>query len=276
MKRISRLILILVVVGSLSGIQSCGGDDSSLVEDLLGLAGFTPENDVALGRNLVNQIEADTANYPILSKSEYPEAYAYIESMTEEILKSSEVRYKDIFPYEVKIIDQDVLNAFAAPGGFIYVYTGLIKYLDKADDLAGVMGHEIAHASERHAVDQMISNLSLQLLISIAIGEGTAGQIAQVASNFLSLQFGRDDETESDEFSVRYLSSSDYACNGAATFFEKLEAEGSGGPPEFLSTHPSPANRVENINSLADEEGCDTSPISETSFTYEDFKNSLP
>jgi predicted Zn-dependent protease len=274
MKKVSRLVLILTIIVSLSGIQSCGGDDNgSLVDNLLGL---TPENDVALGQNLVQQIESNPEEFPILPKADYPEAYSYIENMTAEILSSPEVKYKDIFPYEVKIIDKDVLNAFAAPGGFIYVYTGLIKYLDAADDLAGVMGHEIAHASERHSVDQMKQQLGTQFLISIALGEGAAADIASLASSFLSLKFGRDDETESDEFSVRYLSSTGYACNGAATFFEKLEEEGSGGPPEFLSTHPSPANRVENINGLADEVGCDTSPISEPSFTYDDFKNSLP
>jgi predicted Zn-dependent protease len=259
-------------LSSLGLFISCNNDES-LVDRLL----FPPEDDVELGRNVVQQIESDPVEFPVLSKAEYPEAYAYLEAMTAEILQSDDVKYKDIFPYEVKIIHRDdVLNAFATPGGFMYVYTGLIKFLDNADDLAGVMGHEVAHASERHSIDQLKQQFGVQLLISIALGEGTAAQVAQVASSFLSLKFSRDDETEADDFSVLYLSDTDYACNGAASFFAKIEAEGGGSVPEFLSTHPSPDNRVQAINDQATEVGCDTTPIQETGTTYQDFKNSLP
>lgn len=264
---------LAVVVAGLSLFISCNNEDESLVDRLF----FPPEDDVALGQNVVQQIESDPGQFPVLPKAEYPEAYAYIEAMTAEILQSDDVKYKDIFPYEVKIIHRDdVLNAFATPGGFMYVYTGLIKYLDNADDLAGVMGHEVAHASERHSVDQLKQQLGVQFLISIALGEGTATQIAQLASNFLSLKFSRDDESEADDFSVFYLADTEYACNGAASFFEKLESEGGTQVPEFLSTHPSPDNRVVAINEQATEVGCDTSPIQETGTTYQDFINSLP
>ena len=235
--------------------------------------GLTPENDVELGRGVVAQIAEDPTEFPLLSESEYPEAYAYLNSMKNEILSSNDVQYKDIFPYELRIVARDdVLNAFATPGGFIYIYTGLIKFLDNADDLAGVMGHEIAHSDRRHSVEQMKQQLGLQFLISIALGQSTAAEVATMASSFLSLKFSRDDESESDEYSVIYLADTDYACNGAATFFEKLEEQGGAGVPEFLSTHPSPATRVADINAKASEEGCSTDQITESGFTYEDFK----
>lgn len=261
-------VLSILVVSVI--INSC----SDAADQILGL---TPANDVSLGMSVVSQIEADPTNYPVLSESEYPEAYAYIQDMTAAIVASNDVNHKDLFHYdEVKIIDADVLNAFATPGGFIYVYTGLIKYLDTADDLAGVMGHEIAHASERHSSNQMKKNLSVQLLSQILLGEGSASQLAQLATGFFSLKFSRDDEADADDHSVIYLSDTDYACNGAATFFEKLTDSGQSGGPEFLSTHPSPENRVSDINSKANELDCSTDAIAETGMSYEDFKASLP
>ncbi len=269
-----RLSLLAFCLATFSLFISCGEDDGSLLDQITGL---TPANDVELGRSVVQQIESDPAQFPILSETDYPEAYAYIRAMTRNILQSNDVEHKDIFQYEeVKIIhNDDVLNAFATPGGFIYVYTGLIKFLDRADDLAGVMGHEIAHASLRHSKEQLQQQLGLQFLISIALGDGTAADVATLASNVLSLQFSRNDETEADEYSVIYLQSTSYACNGAATFFEKIEAAGGSSVPEFLSTHPSPETRVADINTKATDLGCSTEPISEAT-TYADFIASLP
>lgn len=256
---------------------SCGDDDNSgtLLEQVTGL---TPANDVSLGRDVVAQIESDPSEYPILSESDYPEAYEYLNAMRGDILSSDDINYTDLFPYTFTIIERDdVLNAFATPGGFMYVYTGLIKYLDNADDLAGVLGHEIAHASERHSVDQMKQNLGLQFLVSVALGDGSSSQIGQMVSGFFSLSFSRSDESEADEFSVAYLGDTDYACNGAAKFFEKLEEEGQcQGSFAILSTHPDPCDRVDEINALANSNGCSTDLIAETGMTYNDFKSSLP
>ena len=269
-----RLFLFVACLGTFNLFISCGDSDVSLLDQITGL---TPANDVELGRSVVAQIESDPAQFPILSQADYPEAYAYIRQMTSNILESDDVEFKDIFQYEeVKIIhNDDVLNAFATPGGFIYVYTGLIKFLDRADDLAGVMGHEIAHASLRHSKEQLQQQLGLQFLISIALGDGSAADVATLASNVLNLQFSRSDEAESDEFSVIYLNDTDYACNGAATFFEKIDAAGGGSGPAFLSTHPAPISRVEDINAKAVEIGCSTEAIAE-SMTYADFITSLP
>lgn len=270
-----RISLLAICVTSFTLFVSCGDDDGSILDQITGL---TPANDVELGRSVVQQIESDPAQFPILSEADYPEAYTYIRAMTTNILQSDDVAHKDIFQYdEVKIIHNDeVLNAFATPGGFIYVYTGLIKFLDRADDLAGVMGHEIAHASLRHSKEQLQQQLGLQFLISIALGDGSAADVAALASNVLSLQFSRSDEAESDEYSVIYLNDTDYACNGAATFFEKIEAAGGGSGPAFLSTHPSPDSRVADINSKATEVGCSTDAISESGMSYTDFIASLP
>lgn len=95
---------------------------------------FSINDDKELGAQVSEQIENDTT-FNLMSRSEYPEAYAYLDGMVNEILNSGEVTYRDEFVWEVTLIDNDsTLNAFATPGGYIYVYTGLIKYLDNADD----------------------------------------------------------------------------------------------------------------------------------------------
>ncbi len=235
---------------------------------------FSIEEDKKLGLQVSQQIAADPATYPLLSESEYPEAYTYIRALRDRVLNSGKVKYKDEFAWEVKIIrDDNTLNAFCTPGGYIYVYTGLIKYLDTEDELAGVMGHEIAHADRRHSTDAMTQEYGTQTLLSIVLGNNQ-GQLTQLASGLLSLKYSRGHETEADEYSVIYLSGTPYQCNGAAGFFQKLEASGgSGGTPQFLSTHPNPDNRIININEKATSLGCTTSP---SGFNYSDFKNSLP
>ena len=273
MNRIMKSVGFVMAIGGLSLFISCGGGDG--VKPLF----FSIEDDQKLGLQVSEEIESDPATYPILSETEYAEAYSYLNSMKEAILNSGEVAYKDEFVWELKIIDAEILNAFATPGGYMYVYTGLINYLDNADDLAGVIGHEIAHADRRHSIKQLEKVYGVQLLLQVALGQDQSQleQIAtQIATGAAALQFGQANESEADEYSVIYLSKTDYACNGAASFFQKLEDEGKTSDNfKFLSTHPPSDERVVDINEKAGELGCDTDPIVETGMTYDQFKESL-
>jgi predicted Zn-dependent protease len=264
MKRGLYIVLIFAVV-----FAACDKNDNFVV--------FSIENDVQLGAQVKAEIAKD-ASIKILSPSQYPDVYNFLYHVRDGILNSGQVAYKEEFAWEIHVIDDDsTLNAFATPGGYIYIYTGLIKYLDHADDLAGVMGHEMAHADLRHTVRNLQKQYGVTALLSIALGRdpGALAQIAaQVAGQLAGLKFSREYETEADEHSVDYLSKTEYACNGAAFFFIKLNAAEQGGrPPEFLSTHPNPENRVDNINTKAESIGCDTSLASDTG--YEDVKASL-
>jgi len=117
------------------------------------------------------------------------------------------------------------------------------------------MGHELAHADRRHSVNQMIKSYGVQTLLNIALGSDS--QLGTIASGLASLKFSRSDESDADAWSVEYLCGSEYEANGAAGFFQKLEDSGqSSGTPVFLSTHPSPANRIVDINTKADEMNC--------------------
>ena len=163
--------------------------------------------------------------------------------------------YRDEFAWEVKIIkDDETLNAFCTPGGHIYVYTGLIKFLDSEDQLLGVMGHEIAHAAMRHSTRQLTKIYGIQILASIVTGKSDPGLVEQIALGLASLKFSRSHETEADSYSVEYLCGTTYNAAGAAGFFKKLEGQSQ--PPEFLSTHPNPGNRVENMEKQKQEKGC--------------------
>lgn len=216
---------------------------------------FTPQQDIELGREVQKQIESDPKQFPILPERGNEEVYRYIRNITKKILNSGKVQHKNDFAWEVRIIDDDkTLNAFATPGGYIYVYTGLIKFLDSEDQLAGVMGHEIAHSDLRHSTRQMTKIYGISALSSIITGKANPGLLEQVALSLVSLKFSRSHETESDKYSVIYLCGTDYNASGAAGFFKKIA--GRGGQPEFLSTHPDPGNRVANIEQQAEGLGC--------------------
>lgn len=219
---------------------------------------FSIEDDKELGAQVHDEILADPETYPLVDENAAVDAYGHLYRVRDQILDSGEVALADEFEWNVYLIDDDeTLNAFAAPGGYIYVYSGLMRYLDEEDHFAGVMGHEIAHADERHSTQQLTKIYGISTLVGVILGEDP-GLAAEVAAALVSLSFSRQDEAEADEDSVYYLCETVYAANGTAGFFEKLSSEEGVEVPEFLSTHPSSESRVEDINALAEELGCST------------------
>ena len=273
MSKIKYSLIIVLIVSSF--FYSCSDDND---EDGTSVLFFSIQDDLELGNQLKQEIFNNPQEYPLLDSVQYKSAYDYIRGLKDSILNTGEIDYRNTFAWEVYIIEDDnVLNAFAAPGGYIYFYTGLIKHLDKEDDLMGVMGHEMAHADLRHSVKQLQRQYGISLLLSIALGNepsSTAEILGGLAGTLGILKFSRSAETESDLASVRYLAKTPYRCDGAATFFKKLSAAGAGGGPVFLSTHPSPENRVEIIAQEAADLACDTNYYNPTS--YQQFVNSLP
>lgn len=221
--------------------------------------------EIAMGNSLDSLIKADAESYPILDEMDYPEVYEFMNSMMKEILNNSneEFKYKDKFEWQITIIDQDVLNAFAAPGGKLYFYTGLMKYLDKGSELAGVLGHEMAHADLRHSARQMQKDYGLNIASSIIFGTDPSAIeeiLINIGTGAAALKFSRDDEYQADEFSVRYLTGTSFDARGVAGFFEKLIAEGNDTDTwEILSTHPDSQERInkiyDNWNNLGSFEG---------------------
>lgn len=241
---------------------------------------FSVQNDQQLGQQVSQQIASDTITYPLLSETQYPEAYTYLRNIVNKILNSGKVKYRNEFAWEVHIINDDsVLNAFCTPGGYIYVYTGIIKYLDTEDELAGVLGHEIGHADLRHSSRQLQNQYGISFLLNLLVGNNPndVEKIAsQLAGTLGTLKFSREYESEADKNSVIYLSGTEYACNGASGFFKKLRDNGQCNSTKlvWLSTHPAPCDRIDAIDQEAVDLGCDTTMLAPPS--YEDFKNSLP
>ncbi|MFK7952046.1 MAG: M48 family metalloprotease [Ekhidna sp.] len=271
MKKVTALLLIICAT-ILITTSSCDDNGDFLI--------FSIQNDITLGEQVATEIANDPTTFPILDRNQYSVSYAYLESMMNAILASDEITYRDEFNWTINIIDDDqTLNAFATPGGQIYVYTGLIYFLDKEDDLAGVIGHEIAHSDQRHSSKQLQRQYGISILLSILTG-GEGESLKQIVGNIAGtgaiLAFSRSAEAESDAFSVEYLADTEYACNGAAAFFQKLLDNEAQRSPEFLSTHPSPDNRVADINEKSDDIGCDTSISGESVSRYQAFRNSLP
>jgi predicted Zn-dependent protease len=242
---------------------------------------FSVENDVELGQQTARSIQEDPQQYPLLSEDDYPEAYRYLRNMVGQIVRSKDVQYADVFAYEeVRIIqDDNVLNAFCTPGGFVYVYSGLIRYLDAGDHLAGVLGHEIGHAERRHSSLRLQKEYGTRKLLELAVWSpavGLGGVVtAKMLTDLTTLKYSRGQEAESDRLSVHYLADSEYACDGAAGFFEKLLGEGNDtGIPEIVSDHPDSKARVSDIRNEAAQLGCSTKLGDQTAWLQ--FKAGLP
>lgn len=245
-----------LIAGLTAILISCGlgkGSDDDVPSGGFNL--FSVQQDIDLGKQVSAEIESNPAEYPILDSASNVAAYRYIYAIRDRILATGKVEHKDDFAWQVRIIDNDTtLNAFCTPGGYIYFYTGIIKYLENESELAGVMGHEMGHADLRHSTRQMTKIYGVQLLISAALGEREA--LKQVTTGLIGLKFSRSHETEADRISVEYLCGTKWPADGGAGFFEKIEAQGGGRTPEFLSTHPSPSNRIENYHKWAKESNC--------------------
>lgn len=159
--------------------------------------------------------------------------------------------------WEVNVISSKELNAFCMPGGKIMFYSGLINQLNLSDEeIAIVMGHEIAHALREHSREQVSQAMAAQTAISVGTALLGLGQVSADISNtvyqaLIATKFSRTDESEADEIGLELTARSGYDPRAGVTLWQKMIAANSGGrPPEFMSTHPAEASRVQKIQSL--------------------------
>ncbi len=238
---------------------------------------FTVQDDIELGREITDEILSNPQDYPVLDENQYPEAYTHLRRMRDEILEKGGLRYKDVFDWEVYIIDEEVLNAFALPGGNTFYYTGLIKYLDNEASFMGVMAHEFAHCDRRHTTARLTKVYGLQVLLSILLGEDpsvVAEIAASLALGLTTLQFSRTDEYEADEYAVKYIYPTKHDSRGVAYFFEKMNLEKNAEWMRYFSTHPPPEDRIEKIHEHWTNLGQKEGELFDE--RYNEFINSLP
>jgi len=156
--------------------------------------------------------------------------------------------------WQFNVQKTEELNAYCMPGGRIMVYSGLIEKLNTTDDeLAAVIGHEIAHALREHTRERVSRAYAQQLVLSGAaavagVGEGTANIANMIAEVTFQLPFGRDQESEADTIGLELMARAGYDPRAAISLWNKMSnASGKGGPPEFLSTHPAAKERIKDI-----------------------------
>jgi len=216
---------------------------------------FSDKDDVELGEQFDKEIKANPKEFPMLQG--HQDIKDYISSMGKEILNSPKIKKRSIYPYQFQVIDDTIINAFCTPGGYVYIYTGLMKFLDNESGLAGVVGHEIAHAERRHVTQRLTAYYGVSMLLGFILG-GNPSMLAEIAANlFVGLAFlknSRDDETEADYYSIQYLKSTKWYPGGITFFFDKIKEEQRkngttpGGLDRMLSTHPLPNDRISFVN----------------------------
>ena len=210
-----------------------------------GLNFYSLEHEIALGKQLSAEIEkqAKFINDPVVNE--------YVNRVGQNLVRNSDAQV----PFTIKVIDSDVVNAFALPGGFFYVNSGLILHADEESELAGVMAHEIAHVCARHGTKQATKSEITQLAMipaMIFIPYTWAGyaiyQGMQFAIPMAFLQFTRVDEREADYLGLEYMYKAGYDPNAFVAFFEKVSADEKKQPgtiPKIFSTHPPTPDRIE-------------------------------
>ena len=195
-----------------------------------------------MGAGFAKEIESQV---PILDNREWNE---YINEIGQNIVSVCD---RQEITYYFKIIDDTTaVNAFALPGGYIYIYTGLLLRADNEAEVAGVLAHEVGHVVGKHGVKRLTSMYGFQFITAIALGSNP-GQLEEIAANILGglgmLNYGRKNEFESDDYGIKYLYALGYDPHGFVTFFEKL-AELQKTNPSFvdklLSSHPQPTERI--------------------------------
>ena len=204
---------------------------------------WTTEQEKAIGINAAPQMAQQHGGL-------HPDrrAQEHVTSVGNRLVKNSIVR-RSRYDYNFYLLrDERTVNAFALPGGQIFITAALYGRLENEDQLAGVLGHEIGHVIHRHGAERMAKSGFIQGLIqSVLIGSGGDGSVAQIASvvgNYSSLKYGREQELESDDFGVRLMMEAGYEAENLIGVMDILEkASGGSRQPEFNSSHPSPDNR---------------------------------
>ncbi|MCK5127762.1 MAG: M48 family metalloprotease [candidate division Zixibacteria bacterium] len=201
--------------------------------------------EVSIGRELDQQVRSTEK---ILDDLQWQ---AYITELGDRIVAVSD--RKDI-QYHFTVVESDQINAFAAPGGYVFVYTGLIKKMDNESELVSVMAHEISHIVARHGVKRLQSVLGLSLVLKLALGDKSdqTQQVAGAALGIMMSGYSRSNEHEADEFGLIYMTQAGWHPDGMIGMFEKLHAmEGDHQASMFemlASSHPQTSDRIESTH----------------------------
>jgi beta-barrel assembly-enhancing protease len=233
MKSAPRYLVVLTLVLTL-GCGGSGGDFNLI----------SVEEEWQLG----NQLAADIARHVRVRN----DPTGYLDRVGQRIV--SQTPYANM-PWQFHLVDDPEINAFAIPGGHVYIHTGLINAARNSSEVAGVMAHEISHVVARHSTEQMSRQYGLQILAGLALGQNP-GQIQQIATAIVAqgalARYSRDAETEADRLGARYMNDAGYDPRGMVTMFQTLIASRQSRPgavEQFFSTHPLTEDRIRRVES---------------------------
>ena len=248
-------LLVAAVIILISLISYFGHSDyNQVTHKNQHVGGMTPDQEVSLGREAANGM---AAQYGGIDGN--PRHNELVDEVGHRIIENSDVKespYYQQFQFHV-LADNKTINAFALPGGQVFITDGLLNRLKTPGQLAGVLGHEIGHVVDRHGAQHLAKQRLTQGLGGAAVlatydpdnpHAGRNVMLAQAIEQLITLKFGRNDELEADRLGVRFMAQAGYDPNSMLDVMEILKHASEGGaPPEFFSTHPNPEHREERI-----------------------------
>ena len=223
------------------------------------LALMTEQQEIAMGQEADKQVQASIGLY------QDPELQAYVSRLGKELAARSE---RPHLPWTFRVVDDASVNAFALPGGFIYVTRGIMTHLNSEAELISVLGHEIGHVTARHSVSQISKAQLAQIGLVLAMilqpeAAAAYGDLAQTGLSVLFLKYGRDDERQADDLGLRYMVQNGYDPRSMPEVFDVLGrvSEGRGRLPNWLSSHPDPGARAERASTAVAGQALDFSRL---------------
>jgi beta-barrel assembly-enhancing protease len=253
-----RLLIALVLVG-VALFTYFGQRVYNPVTDETQHISISPQQEVALGLQAAPQMEREFGG-----QSQDGRGQPLVDEVCTRIVQSSAAGQTD-YPFECHLLgDPETINAFALPGGQVFITEALFRRIETEGQLAGILGHEIAHVVARHGAEHIAKTQLTQDLTGAVVvasydpnnpNSAYAAQFAALIGQLVNMKYGRDDELESDRLGVRFMKEAGYDPRAMLRVMEILAESSSGGrPPEFFSTHPNPENRLERIQEAIGEE----------------------
>ena len=252
-----KTIQFTAAVFIISSVFSCNRVTDAMRPFLL-----SDDQEIQLGRNLNNQILSDTKNYPRYNGS--TSVKNFVDSLGQRIASvQKDWNYSSLkFTFTI-INDTTQINAFSIPGGYVYVYTGLLKAASNSSELAGVLAHEIGHITKHHGADKLIQGQAVGYVNTILFGNDSssiASAVASLAENLVFLGFSKGDEYQADSCAVAYTVKADINPVGMEHFLGYLQKKYGDTPKIFepLSDHPPLSDRMKKVREIIGKIGADT------------------
>jgi predicted Zn-dependent protease len=250
-----KLIIFLSAVILSCAVTGPGGKRSLIL--------IPTDSEVKIGKEVVADVEKEEK---VLNDTE---VLNYVNKVGQKIAKVCD--RKDV-KYSFKVLDSEEINAFACPGGFIYIYKGLLKTMDNEAQLAAVLAHEVGHIVARHSIKRLQAAYGYAIVMEIALGDKmgkVARQAADAATGLILQGYGRENEYEADNYGTLYAKKSGYNPKGMIQVFEKFKKM-EGSPPnaieKLLSSHPPASDRIKNCNDQIKKVGGTDLPYYETEY----------